>query len=294
MVPEHIFNMWHSGLVIVLTNVMVSRYLVKIYKYFYIPYMPYFLFFHLGNGPPKHFNTVIIYSLSCQCKVSKVSWSTKHQRRSILPNNWSTQPWKPPQKTKNNKIASYSLIQYSRNPHRSHKVLEEMLFTPILVSRLKAYVLKWICKPNCVSRVWVTIFQFGITGIFWRPGFCAGQAPWRLFFFSSLFVFCLLLFQRMQQDCVVRVLVSSVGRAGVPCTEALSSLQRPWVRIPAWDLCCMSPSLCLSLCQKNTKKKKKTILPCSLAQRWVDNYWIFIFWVILSFKYSNSWQEEED
>lgn len=31
MVPEHIFNMWHSGLVIVLTNVMVSWYLVKIY-----------------------------------------------------------------------------------------------------------------------------------------------------------------------------------------------------------------------------------------------------------------------
>ena len=27
---------------------------------------------------------------------------------------------------------------------------------------------------------------------------------------------------------------SSVGRAGVPCTEALSSLQRPEVRVPAW------------------------------------------------------------
>ena len=35
----------------------------------------------------------------------------------------------------NNKMASYSLIQYSRNPRRSHIVLEEMLFTPFLMQK---------------------------------------------------------------------------------------------------------------------------------------------------------------
>ena len=36
------------------------------------------------------------------------------------------------------------------------------------------------------------------------------------------------------------VMMSSVGRAGIPCAVALSSLQLSRVGVPAWALCCVS------------------------------------------------------
>ena len=41
------------------------------------------------------------------------------------------------------------------------------------------------------------------------------------------------------QNSQLRVPIGSAGRVGIPCTEGLSSMQLPWVRVPAWG--CMSP-----------------------------------------------------
>ena len=49
------------------------------------------------------------------------------------------------------------------------------------------------------------------------------------------------------QNSLPGVLFSSVGRTGVPCTEALSSLQQTRVQLPAWSLFCVSFPIFLNL-----------------------------------------------
>ena len=82
-------------------------------------------------------------------------------------------------------------------------------------------------------------------------------------------------------------LFSSVGRASIPCTEALFSLQRPWVRVPTWGpLLRVTPPLstsflsCLQLfyqlkAKRPKKKKKKKI--------WLNNSVIYGFYVSIAY-----------
>ena len=77
---------------------------------------------------------------------------------------------------------------------------------------------------------------------------------------------------------------TSVGRAGIPCTEALSSLQRSRVRVPAWGpLLRVAPPLShpvscrIFSCSINNNEKKGHILMYTiLCICLVNHRWLFL------------------